>query len=378
MSLSHRAAVVCAAAASFLLIVGTSDACAQGCIASRLNAPSGAVEPEGQTFYVPSGRWQADFGYRWYRSHRHFIGSVEQNAENLAKGLAKSDRSSSEVINHVHIPELTLSYGVSDRLSLSADLPFLIALRRSPANTQRPTFETGASGIGDLSLTGRFWLANPVRHYEQNLALGLGIKMPTGNDHATDTFIDSVDPVTGQEQTSVRPVDQSIQPGDGGWGFIAEAEAFKTFGRVTAYVTGSYLFNPQEQLDYLRNPTNANPDPSSAYYSITDQYGARVGLGTAVRRFGFSLSARLEGVPSSDVFGGSMGRRRPGYSISIEPGVSYSWRGYALSLSTPYFVRRVRTQNISDKLATEETGVFHNGDAAFADYMVIAGVSRRF
>lgn len=39
-----------------------------------------------------------------------------------------------------------------------------------------------------------------------------------------------------------------------------------------------------------------------------------------------------------------------------------------LSLSVPILVRRVRNQNISDKLESIETGEFHNGDAAFADY----------
>jgi hypothetical protein len=86
----------------------------------------------------------------------------------------------------------------------------------------------------------------------------------------------------------------------------------------------------------------------------------------------------MEGVPSSDLIGGDMGRRRPGYSIAIEPGVSYSFGRSALNLSVPYLIRRVRTQNISDKLATERTGVHQQGDAAFADYVVMAGFSHRF
>lgn len=73
-----------------------------------------------------------------------------------------------------------------------------------------------------------------------------------------------------------------------------------------------------------------------------------------------------------------MGRRRPGYTVAIEPGVSYAWKGRVVSLSVPYLVRRVRTQNLSDKLETERTGEFANGDAAFADYAVIIGFSRRF
>lgn len=367
-----------AGVAGSLFFFASADARAQGCVASRMSSPGGAVDSEGQSYYVAKGRWQAALGFRGYRSHRHFVGSVEQNAENTARGLAERDRAGSEVINHVWLPQLAVSYGINDRLSLTADLPYFHAHRRSPGNASRPSYVTEASGIGDLSLTGRYWLAKPTPHSRQNLALGLGLKLPTGNDRLEDDFLDRVDPATGQRFTTRRPVDQSIQPGDGGWGFVADFTAFKSFSRFTAFASGSYLSNPREQNDFLRDPTNANPDPSSAYLSIADQYAARVGVGTGVKRFGFSLAASLEGVPSSDLIGGDMGRRRPGYSIAVEPGVSISWGRNAVSLRVPYLVRRVRTQNVSDRLASERTGEHQIGDAAFADYVVAVGFSRGF
>ena len=79
-----------------------------------------------------------------------------------------------------------------------------------------------------------------------------------------------------------------------------------------------------------------------------------------------------------DLIGSSAGFRRPGYSIGIEPGLSYSYKKTAFSVSVPWLVRRVRPQSYADKLATAATGKFVNGDAAFADYIVIAGFSRRF
>jgi len=358
---------------------------AQGCVASRMDAPNcaarhgGAEAGELESYSLPKGRWQASFGYRWFRSHRHFVGSVEQNAENLAAGKAERDRAATEVVNHIHIPTFGLTYGVTDRLGVSADLPYFHALRRSPWSGSRPTYTTGASGFSDLNVIGRYWVGNPAKRSRENLSIGLGLKVPTGNDRVEDDFLVSVNPQTGARTLERRPVDQSIQPGDGGWGVIGELQAFRSFGAATAFATASYLANPREQNDFLRDPSSLNPNPTSAYLSVADQYAARVGVGIpAGRRIGLSLAGRLEGVPSSDLVGGDMGRRRPGYSIAVEPGLSYSWGRNLASLSVPYMVRRVRTQNISDKLESKRTGRHVNGDAAFADYVVIVGFSRRF
>jgi hypothetical protein len=383
--LVRLAAVPGAAALSLGVgLLAARPAAAQGCVASRIEAPSCAAPRGGdetrefESYNLPKGRWQTSLGYRWFRSHRHFVGSVEQNAANVAKGLAERDRSSTEVINHVHIPVVGFSYGLTDRLSLSADLPYFTALRRSPWSGSRPTYTTRASGISDLNLMARYWAGAPSRRSSQNVAFGLGLKLPTGNDRVEDDFLARLDSTTGQRIYDRRPVDNSIQPGDGGYGLIAEVQAFKGLGRVTAFASGNYMFTPQEQNDYLRDPNNQNPDPSSAYYSIADQFAARIGLITSVKKIGFSLAGRLEGVPSSDLIGGDMGRRRPGYSIAVEPGISYQWRKTQMSLSVPYLVRRVRTQNVSDKLASAASGHKEIGDAAFADFVVIVGFSRRF
>jgi hypothetical protein len=372
-----RLFLIASAVLVVVAVFGVADVQAQGCVASRMSAPGGVVDTEGQSYYVPKKGWQASFGFRGFRSHRHFVGDVEQNAENTAAGIAERDRSGSEVINHSYLNGFTLAYGVNDRLAVSADLPYVVFRRKSPARHDRALQTTNAKGIGDLQLMARYWLGKPNGHASQNLQLGLGFKAPTGNDRYEDEFV-NFNPITGVRTSSIRPVDQSIQPGDGGWGLLADFNGFKSFGKVTAFASGSYLSNPREENDFLRDPTNNNPNPTSAYLSISDQYTARLGLGTAVKKFGFSLAARMEGVPSSDLIGGDNGRRRPGYSIAIEPGVSYSWKRNSLSVSVPYLVRRVRTQNISDKLESLETGHKEIGDAAFADYIVAVNYSRRF
>jgi hypothetical protein len=214
-----------------------------------------------------------------------------------------------------------------------------------------------------------------------NVAVGFGVKLPTGDDRAEDDFLVRV-LADGTRVTEIRPVDQSIQPGDGGWGFIPEVQAFKRFGRYTAFASGSYLINPQETNDFPRNGPNTQVDTSGAenhLLSIADQYAVRVGVARGFGKgVGGNLGLRWEGTKADDLIGGSRGRRRPGYTLGLDPGVTYSWKGNQMSLNVPIALRRVRNQNYADKLESEESGHFENGDAAFADYAVIIGFSRRF
>jgi hypothetical protein len=101
-------------------------------------------------------------------------------------------------------------------------------------------------------------------------------------------------------------------------------------------------------------------------------------VATAVKKLGFNLGLRLEGTSASDLIGGDRGRRRPGYTLGLDPGVSYVLKGTAISVNVPWAIRRVRKQNYVDKLESLESGHFENGDAAFADYAVIVNFSRRF
>ncbi len=379
MSASRKPVIVLSALilGAVVSLVGAPEALAQGCVASRVNAPSGPTSSEGTDYYLSKGKWQATFGYRNFFSHRHFVGDIEQNGSPQA---VEGDRSRNPVENHVHIPEIAVTYGISDRWSATLDLPVPLLYRRNPpraasgTNPAIPAVYTNAKGIGDTNLIGRFWVGNPAHHAAQNLSIGLGVKLPTGKDDADGTFLRVVD---GSVQPWIHPVDQSIQPGDGGFGIIAEIQAFKSFGSVTAYVTGGYLLNPKG----TNGVQTGRGDPNEAIMSVADQYGARIGAAmpiNIVKGLGVSLGARVEGLPASDLVGSSAGFRRPGYSVGIEPGISYSWGKNSFSFSFPYLVYRNRTQSYADKLATAESGTFRQGDAAFADYIFIAGFSKRF
>jgi hypothetical protein len=224
---------------------------------------------------------------------------------------------------------------------------------------------THSNSISDLGVTARRWMRTPDNCKNGNFSLGLGLKFPTGQSDHTDVRRTLV---AGRMVSSVVPVDQSIQPGDGGWGFGFEAMGFKRFRRAVGYASATYLFNPEEQSKTDRGGN----DPNTRYLSIADQYLARVGVATSYRWFTGSLGGRLEGVPSSDLIGGDKGFRRPGYAISIEPGLTFRYRHSALTVGVPVAVYRNRTRSYADKINGG------HGDAAFADYLILVGFTRLF
>ncbi len=110
--------------------------------------------------------------------------------------------------------------------------------------------------------------------------------------------------------------------------------------------------------------------------SVADQYIARAGVIVPVsewRGLSVSFGGRLEGVPVRDIIGKSNGFRRPGYGISVEPGVNYVHKGRDIwSLSVPIAVSRNRRRSVTDIRDGRA------GDAAFADYLIVMGWSHRF
>ncbi len=341
---------------------------AQGCVASGINpcaslGSAGMVPGDLTNNIVAQNRWLGSVAYRWFRSDRHFVGDVEQ-PQRQADG--------SEVINDVHSFDVSATYGITPRWSATITFPFFSAERSSlyeHDGTNRHSMHSG--GLGDLRVLTDVWLLDPHKHMDGNIALGLGFKAPTGDDKASDTAYRATGPVT-------RPVDQSIQPGDGGWGIILQLQAYqKIYGNLFGYFQGSYMITPEEQNNTRRTTGNEGTPPDvRTFNSITDQYFGRGGLSYAIwpaRGLALSLGGRIEGVPVYDAVGGSLGFRRPGYTVSIEPGISWTGKRNSLSITTPVSLYRNRERS-APEIALGRPG----GDAAFADYSILASFTHRF
>jgi hypothetical protein len=332
-----------------LLLVGMfcpTSTYAQGCVIAR-GAPVCTLSHDHDAFLQPGG-WQATVAHRWFRSDRHFVGREEQ-PQRQANGT--------EVINDSHFIDVVGTYAFTRQLSVNLTVPWVIHDRSSLyehlGNASGQRFHTQAAGLADMRLGVNYWLVKPEDYPKGNIGFGIGVKAPTGDYKATDVFTRPAGP-------TIRYVDSSIQPGDGGWGFFLETQGYhQIWGNLSAYMNGTYLFNPRERV------------PATGF-SVPDSYLGRVGFAyTILPKYGFGLSfgARIEGVPPEDAIGGSLGSRRPGYSLGVEPGLYLAVGKFSFNLTTPVAIERNRQRTYN--AAT-------TGDAAFADYSINSSLSYRF
>ncbi len=348
----------------FLCSLSTINA--QGCVAIRHFSCSTGNSLE--TNLLQKGDFQFGMNYRYFKSFRHFRGT-EEEPDRVANNT--------EVINHSHSWDFGITYGISDRFYGNFILPLVINTRSSLYEHGREERHTSfARGLADIRLGIGYWLFEPAANPGGNIAIGAGIKLPTGDYNASDIFYN----VGPEGSPEVRPVDQSIQPGDGGFGFTVDFQFYKQIsGNLYSYGGGFYLFNPRETNGIRTFRETLSPIlENEAIMSVPDQFGLRGGFSYAVSgTFSASLGARYEGVPVEDVFGGSEGFRRPGNVLSVDPGIDFMKNNFTLTLNVPVAVRRERPQSITDLETQEITGEFRQGDAAFADYLINFGIAYR-
>jgi hypothetical protein len=341
-------------------VFSSNNAFAQGCVAAHSNQRSmDQLVQVDELFKTDAAKTMGhlsihnltvEIGYRVFNSNKYFIGDEEIPRANATE-------------NHQNIFNIGLEYRLTPRWSLIADVPVYDGTRNQ---LYPPSGIFQVSGLGDITIGAQSWIFRPPTENGGNIAVSASIKLPTGIDNATGSAL-------YKGKIVKATADPSMQPGDGGWGFVLGSQAYKSLWRLSnLYAEGQYLFNPRN--------TNGVPSfrsqPGQSVLSVTDQYLFRTGVSQNVpklRRMALSLGVRAEGVPVRDLIGGSDGFRRPGYIISLDPGLMYNLRQTTISVNGPWALYRNRPPSVPELQNNTK-----NGDAFFADYTVVASVSHHF
>jgi hypothetical protein len=329
---------------------------AQGCVAAHSNERPMDELVSVADDHTPGGfsihNLTLNLGYRVFNSNKYFIGTQEIDRPTVVR-------------NHQNIFDIGIEYRLNPRWSLIADVPVFDGTRNQ---IYPPTGIYQVSGLGDLTFGAQAWIFRPPTENNGNIAVSVSLKLPTGINDATGSGM-----LNGK--TIKATADQSMQPGDGGYGFMPAFQAYKPFWhRSFGYLQGQYLVNP---MDTSGVPT-FRTQPGQGVMSITDQYLWRAGISQGVplpkiHGLAFSAGIRDEGVPAHDLIGSNNGFRRPGYIVSFDPGLIFNYHRDTLFVNGPWALARNREPSVPEL----ENGT-KNGDAFFADYTVIIGISHHF
>ena len=325
---------------------------AQGCEPIRFSTPV-SLGADGQA-YQRAREWQLTVAYRRLTSNEWFVGSEDKSS--LAPG-------GESPVYKMHSVVADVAYSINERFRVHLSVPVSTA-SLSRIWPDKIRHEQKATGLGDISLVGEGWLLAPRTHATGNIGLGLGVKAPTGSHTIADRFYTAT-------TSADFPADQTIQPGDGGWGILTQLQGFQQITeRAVGYVSGSYMVSPKTRTNVPFTPT------STTYWSVPDVYSARAGGAfTVLPDYGLTLSlgGRVDGIPLRDLLGGGDDStiKRTAYVIFAEPGLSYTRGNSAFTMSVPYRMKVNRQKSLYEQ---RTNGL---GGGGFAKYLLFASYSYR-
>ena len=220
---------------------------AQGCVAAHSPQPviSGSIPPPRPASATPLAPTSLHgltitTGFRVYNSYKHYVGTVYQEQRAINHNA---------IVNHVDLFELDLNYQMTPRWSAIASMPALEATRHgqsSPLNVYR------SGGLGDVTVG-----VSPGCGVHPQKATATSRSPPSSNCPPASTTPKGTKTSANGTKT-VQPFDESIQPGDGTWGFSLATQAYREFYWLTSgYFTGSWLFNPQDTTGVQDLPCRA-------------------------------------------------------------------------------------------------------------------------
>jgi hypothetical protein len=192
-----------------LLVAAPAMATNGQCTNAKGPKPVGAINSSNGGVYE-KGAFGIIGKYTYSKADQHYHGTSEVDYKRLKPGQ-KGKKCTEQVLNKY---QLTLRAGIFEDFDARLIIPLLDKeLKRESA---KAGFTDDNSGIGDIKLVGRYRIMSQKKKDPLNLAIGLGVEMPTG---------------TTDEEDDAGACPGYLQTGWGSWNPIFEVGAHKVMGR---------------------------------------------------------------------------------------------------------------------------------------------------
>lgn len=148
---------------------------------------------------------------------------------------------------------LRTSVGVIDRLTLDLLVPFIHRKHDhfEFENDEALPGKFDFSGIGDVTLMSRYALLAPMNPYLPTLAIGAGVKLPTGSTDKDGVVIE-------EGEKKIELGERSIQPGSGSWDPLFGIYYLQRFGSATGFANATLRLPTEDEGYEFGNEIIAN------------------------------------------------------------------------------------------------------------------------
>ena len=242
------------------------------------------------------------------------------------------------VKNHITTFDLSTRYGLTDRLELGLNVPFVYRSSTyqsigkgfsTELNSERSVDE---AGLGDISASLSYRLL-PETLTRPDVVVSLGVRAPTGTDPygistRKETFKTGVDK-DGEDVNTNLTVPNELPTGNGVWAVTTGVSLLKTLDPAIVFTNLGYTYNIEESFDDISASEGKSPGKVKLGDSI------RAGFGTAFalnERLSLSLSYSHEYIQRSETTRGGVTNEAVGSDANV--GVFSLGGTYALNDNT--------------------------------------------
>lgn len=239
------------------------------------------------------------------------------------------------VQSHITTFDLSTRYGLTDRLELGLNVPFVYRSSTyqsigqgfsTQLNSERSVNDTG---LGDISASLSYRLL-PETQTRPDVVLNLGVRAPTGTDpYGISTHTDTIkidEDNDGNDVNTNLTVPTELPTGNGVWAVTTGASLLKTLDPAIVFTNLGYTYNIEESFDDISASDGQQPGKVKLGDSI------RAGFGTAFalnERLSLSLSYSHEYIQKSETTQGGKSNKVVGSDANV--GVFNLGGTYALS-----------------------------------------------